>query len=906
MASVNIGENSPASEREDSVGEYPKDGTAYRDSPFTPFRGSENGVSATPADSALLAWSSPAFVKQARFSSDLRLGVSFGLVPSNYELLDETRNKRRKFGRKSGEWSYAERSPSPEKDSSELETPESPSKGEAETENMPTQDLTDSAGDIAESIAAEERRRSMMETATVVPVDEQTVTVVSPPLSVQSQTPEADVSLDDGSKALDIPEDLVEKEQARDAIQEGDQLLSVFAHTDAPAAPSDEADSSHDREVHLESDEGKAEIVVLPSAPAQEFSRASPSIDPRLFGSEDLQMARDLDEDHESSPMSVGKETQEPSDGLEVDTESRAQMIDDIKDIRENYEERITVLGPEEQGEQAQEDSMKPTLQMEKAESPVSIGSRDDEVLEQDIPQRTRIESESSLPEQQQSETESRIAGDEDQSSSVEGLEGGDEVDVDDEESDEAISEGAPVEVVDLESDEEQEYESEPESESDTGRSHQAQQDNIEKRLGVEVGEEFLAEQDHSEEYVKRFTNQDSEVHSEVKSEAGSSLGQSDVEEATAEDIEKLENFTEVQLPSSSIPQHFNNRIQGNGRSYTAQQLPTPGSSQQPRQIENLLDRNLLTDRGLPLQDTVQEPVEIPHTEQSQIQPHLPEDMVEVNEQASADLAAVKKSQKRHSRVSDIMRPWFAPRKSSFEEKDEGHDRDPRDLKGLQIKKDQEGDSVQGDLGTNSVHEAIITRNKVITTTTKNVDLDTVIDPQLLTSQRNLEAHGLQTSHAYFTPLSRLPENFSNLVDIIAVAASAAPIERAKSGPKDYYLTIQIVDESLADEHTIAQIFRPFRTALPTVKPGDVVLLRDFKVQTQEHKPMLLSTESAAWVVFRQTGDARMTGPPVEYGEQEERYIEELRGWWRGRIEDHEKYAGINGKAVGTQTSLKE
>ena len=66
-------------------------------------------------------------------------------------------------------------------------------------------------------------------------------------------------------------------------------------------------------------------------------------------------------------------------------------------------------------------------------------------------------------------------------------------------------------------------------------------------------------------------------------------------------------------------------------------------------------------------------------------------------------------------------------------------------------------------------------------------------------------------------------------VDVLGVVCQASPIHKAESGPKDYYMAVRIVDSS-QPSGIIMRVFRPFKTALPEVVVGDVILLRAFKV----------------------------------------------------------------------------
>ena len=159
-------------------------------------------------------------------------------------------------------------------------------------------------------------------------------------------------------------------------------------------------------------------------------------------------------------------------------------------------------------------------------------------------------------------------------------------------------------------------------------------------------------------------------------------------------------------------------------------------------------------------------------------------------------------------------------------------------------------------------------------------------------SQLTTEAKaGLTTPLSYYTLLSLLQDHFSQSVDVLALSttASAEP-HKSKSGPRDWHTTLHLTEPSLHGNKTItAQIFRPYKTALPKVQRGQVVLLRSFKVQSQKRKCSLLSTESSAWAVFdvpQESGHkvshsgAVVVGPPVEYGLEETSYAAELKEWW--------------------------
>ncbi|KAK8229360.1 hypothetical protein HDK90DRAFT_493797 [Phyllosticta capitalensis] len=133
-------------------------------------------------------------------------------------------------------------------------------------------------------------------------------------------------------------------------------------------------------------------------------------------------------------------------------------------------------------------------------------------------------------------------------------------------------------------------------------------------------------------------------------------------------------------------------------------------------------------------------------------------------------------------------------------------------------------------------------------------------------SQRSTfaQSQGTRTSLGYFTPLSSVFHHVNSQaqIDVLAVCtrATKAP-ERAKSGPKDYFTSFRIADESLdlganGDDGSqpmtiLVQVFRPWKAALPECDVGDAVLLRNFKPTSRKGKVGLLSSDDSAWCVFR-------------------------------------------------------
>ncbi|EXJ91814.1 hypothetical protein A1O3_00364 [Capronia epimyces CBS 606.96] len=155
---------------------------------------------------------------------------------------------------------------------------------------------------------------------------------------------------------------------------------------------------------------------------------------------------------------------------------------------------------------------------------------------------------------------------------------------------------------------------------------------------------------------------------------------------------------------------------------------------------------------------------------------------------------------------------------------------------------------------------------------------------------------GTTTSLSYYPHLTSIPEHFGDLVDVIAICVrrSSEP-QRSKSGPKDYYTTLRLADPSLDSEEvaTTAQIFRPVKSALPVTEYGDVVIMRNLKVQTLNRQYMLLSTDTSSWAVIKVSNraeppmwDAVVSGPPIEHGPGEALYVESLLRWWENDGEE--------------------
>ncbi|KAF7166778.1 hypothetical protein CNMCM5623_000285 [Aspergillus felis] len=140
---------------------------------------------------------------------------------------------------------------------------------------------------------------------------------------------------------------------------------------------------------------------------------------------------------------------------------------------------------------------------------------------------------------------------------------------------------------------------------------------------------------------------------------------------------------------------------------------------------------------------------------------------------------------------------------------------------------------------------------------------------------------GLRSKYSYFAPLATLIDHYNSLIDTISVVSEVSPRSRATTGKKDFTLTLQVTDPSMAGTILHAQIFRPYKSALPSAKEGDAILLRNFQVKSFNHSMMLVSVDTSAWAVFHNASkEAQVAGPPVEYGDEESAYATDLRQWY--------------------------
>ncbi|KAG5757166.1 hypothetical protein H9Q72_012069 [Fusarium xylarioides] len=145
----------------------------------------------------------------------------------------------------------------------------------------------------------------------------------------------------------------------------------------------------------------------------------------------------------------------------------------------------------------------------------------------------------------------------------------------------------------------------------------------------------------------------------------------------------------------------------------------------------------------------------------------------------------------------------------------------------------------------------------------------------------------LRTNLPDFLSLKMLSRNsIDKTTDILAVITqSPLPPHRPKHGPRDFMLTLSMIDPSTAPTQVrVAHVFRPHLTSLPDVESGDVILLRRVKVVSMKGRGFgVRSEDGSSWAVSKYNEREILTqvkGPPIEITPEEIEYAKGLRHWW--------------------------
>ena len=257
-------------------------------------------------------------------------------------------------------------------------------------------------------------------------------------------------------------------------------------------------------------------------------------------------------------------------------------------------------------------------------------------------------------------------------------------------------------------------------------------------------------------------------------------------------------------------------------------------------------------------------------------------------------LASESTPQSRIGNASRTASPWFAPRRSS------------------KVVPDSDADSVLSETEKTSRDKTPKKAPNLLATPEKSLaqsfvrssPAGSVASSQYVPPSQPTTG-GLRTSLSYFVPLDALPQHFGTLTDTFAVAVNSTPVTRAKSGPRDFTVTLYITDwSSSKSKHPVlmAQLFRPNQKAFPQIHSGNAILLRNFKVQSFQHQISLLSTDTSAWAVFSEGTEPQVRGPPIEFGAEERAFARGHWKWWAS-LTEFEKGLLLN--AVPKETPVK-
>ncbi len=278
----------------------------------------------------------------------------------------------------------------------------------------------------------------------------------------------------------------------------------------------------------------------------------------------------------------------------------------------------------------------------------------------------------------------------------------------------------------------------------------------------------------------------------------------------------------------------------------------------------------------------------LPEEEPSPFTPQSHKFVKQRLEEARRSLARAR-LERPSSDVPDVISPWFAPRKpvQLTEEEEESAsspssiDFESENEQSRSLKPTESLSSPPSDEDLPVIH-------------TQNGHLISSVPASVPPPPPT----GLRTPLAYYAPLSTLSTLYNTTTSILAIALSSKPIERSKTGPRDYHTTLHITDPSSSPKTTTVQIFRPFKEALPLVEAGDAVLLRSFKVVSIGRRLSLISQAASAWAVFKGR-EVSSKGPPVELGAEERGFAKGLGEWWGSLGEEVKMEVQAAGQAKG-------
>ena len=139
----------------------------------------------------------------------------------------------------------------------------------------------------------------------------------------------------------------------------------------------------------------------------------------------------------------------------------------------------------------------------------------------------------------------------------------------------------------------------------------------------------------------------------------------------------------------------------------------------------------------------------------------------------------------------------------------------------------------------------------------------------------------LRTQLPKFTALKNIRNHANKHVGVVAVATTQPPQpQRAK---RQYTMSLNVTDPSLVPNHvTEVQFSRAHKEYLPSVKPGDAIILKGFQVVQLAKKGFgLVADDDSSWAVFdNEEGEPEIKGEPMDLDEVESDHAMSLRSWY--------------------------
>ena len=133
-----------------------------------------------------------------------------------------------------------------------------------------------------------------------------------------------------------------------------------------------------------------------------------------------------------------------------------------------------------------------------------------------------------------------------------------------------------------------------------------------------------------------------------------------------------------------------------------------------------------------------------------------------------------------------------------------------------------------------------------------------------------------------YISLKNIKSHQNKHVSVTAVVTTQPPApQRAK---RQYTMSFHVTDQTFAPTHVAeVQFSHAHKDALPSVRPGDAIVLRAFEVVSLAKKGFGLRTgDESAWAVYNNDeGPAEIKGAAMELDQVEKDYAVSLRAWYK-------------------------